>query len=47
MQVSLIRAVALLSGGTAYIANFDTPRHDNLDANGKSALAGIGASVAQ
>lgn len=34
-------------GGTAYIANFDTPRRDNLDANGKTALDGIGASIAQ
>jgi hypothetical protein len=34
-------------GDTAYIANYDTPRRDNLDANGKSALDGIGASIAQ
>jgi sugar lactone lactonase YvrE len=34
-------------GETAYIANFDTPRRDNLDANGKTALDGIGASIAQ
>jgi sugar lactone lactonase YvrE len=34
-------------GETAYISNFDTPRRDNLDANGKTALDGIGASIAQ
>ncbi|HWP24387.1 MAG TPA: SMP-30/gluconolactonase/LRE family protein [Candidatus Binatia bacterium] len=34
-------------GATAYISNFDTPRRDNLDANGKTALDGIGASIAQ
>jgi sugar lactone lactonase YvrE len=34
-------------GGTAYISNFDTPRRDNLDASGKTALDGIGASIAQ
>jgi sugar lactone lactonase YvrE len=34
-------------GETAYIANFDTPRRDNLDGNGKTALDGIGASIAQ
>jgi sugar lactone lactonase YvrE len=34
-------------GNTGYIANYDTPRRDNLDANGKSALDGIGASIAQ
>jgi sugar lactone lactonase YvrE len=34
-------------GDTAYISNYDTPRRDNLDANGKSALDGIGASIAQ
>jgi len=34
-------------GNTAYIANFDTPRRDNMDANGKTALDGIGASIAQ
>jgi hypothetical protein len=27
--------------------NYDTPRRDNLDADGKSALDGIGASIAQ
>jgi sugar lactone lactonase YvrE len=34
-------------GNTAYIANFDTPRRDNLDANGSTARDGIGASIAQ
>ena len=34
-------------GGTAYISNNDTPRRDNMDANGKTALDGIGASIAQ
>ncbi|HUC98469.1 MAG TPA: SMP-30/gluconolactonase/LRE family protein [Candidatus Polarisedimenticolaceae bacterium] len=34
-------------GSTAYIANYDTPRRDNMDPNGKTALDGIGASIAQ
>ena len=34
-------------GNTAYINNFDNPRRDNMDANGKTALDGIGASIAQ
>ena len=34
-------------GDSAYVANYDTPRRDNMDANGKSALDGIGASIAQ
>jgi sugar lactone lactonase YvrE len=34
-------------GGTAYISNNDTPRRDNLDANGTTARDGIGASIAQ
>lgn len=34
-------------GNTGYISNYDTPRRDNLDANGKTAVAGIGASIAQ
>lgn len=37
----------VFAGGTAYIANYDTPRRDNMDANGKTALDGIGASIAQ
>jgi sugar lactone lactonase YvrE len=40
-------AAIVFVGGTAYIANYDTPRRDNLDANGKTALDGIGASIAQ
>ncbi len=40
-------AAIVFVGGTAYIANYDTPRRDNLDANGKSALDGIGASISQ
>ena len=31
----------------AYISNYDTPRRDNMDANGKTALDGIGSSIAQ
>ena len=34
-------------GNTAYISNFDTPRRDNLAADGKTSLDGIGASIAQ
>jgi sugar lactone lactonase YvrE len=34
-------------GDTGYVANFDTPRRDNMDANGKTALDGIGASIAR
>jgi sugar lactone lactonase YvrE len=34
-------------GSTAYISNFDTPRRDNMDANGTTARDGIGASIAQ
>jgi sugar lactone lactonase YvrE len=34
-------------GDTAYIANYDTPRRDNLDTNGTTALDGIGASIAR
>lgn len=34
-------------GDTGYVNNFDTPRRDNMDANGKTALDGIGASIAQ
>jgi sugar lactone lactonase YvrE len=34
-------------GDTAYISNYDTPRRDNLDANGTTARDGIGASIAQ
>jgi sugar lactone lactonase YvrE len=34
-------------GNMGYISNFDTPRRDNMDADGKGALDGIGASIAQ
>jgi len=34
-------------GNTAYVSNNDTPRRDNLDANGTTARDGIGASIAQ
>ena len=40
-------AAIVFVGDIAYIANYDTPRRDNMDANGKSALDGIGASIAQ
>jgi sugar lactone lactonase YvrE len=40
-------AALVFVGKTAYIANFDTPRRDNLDANGTTAKDGIGASIAQ
>jgi sugar lactone lactonase YvrE len=32
-------------GATAYVSNFDTPRRDNLAADGKSSIDGIGASI--
>ena len=34
-------------GDRAYVSNFDTPRRDNMDANGVTARDGIGASIAQ
>ena len=34
-------------GNTAYVVNFDTPRRDNLAADGKTSLDGIGASIVQ
>jgi len=34
-------------GNAAYISNNDTPRRDNLDANGPTSRDGIGASIAQ
>ncbi|MBY0412334.1 MAG: SMP-30/gluconolactonase/LRE family protein [Burkholderiaceae bacterium] len=34
-------------GERAYVSNFDTPRRDNMDANGITAKDGIGASVVQ
>ncbi len=32
-------------GNTAYVSNFDTPRRDNLAADGETSLDGIGASI--
>jgi hypothetical protein len=32
-------------GNTAYISNNDTPRRDNIAADGKTSLDGIGASI--
>ena len=40
-------AALVFVGKTAYIANFDVPRRDNMDANGSTAKDGIGASIAQ
>lgn len=40
-------AAMVFTGGVGYVANFDTPRRVNLDANGKTALDGIGASIAR
>ena len=40
-------AALVFVGDAAYIANFDTPRRDNMDANGKTALDGTGASIAR
>jgi sugar lactone lactonase YvrE len=40
-------AAIVFVGDTGYIANFDTPRRDNMDANGKTAIGGIGASIAR
>ena len=37
-------SVAII-GNTAYVSNFDTPRRDNLAADGKTSLDGIGASI--
>ena len=34
-------------GDRGYVSNFDTPRRDNMDANGITARDGIGASIAQ
>jgi len=39
--------IASADGKTAYISNYDTPRRDNMDANGETARDGIGASIAQ
>lgn len=35
----------VLVGANAYVSNFDTPRRDNLAADGKSSIDGIGASI--
>jgi hypothetical protein len=40
-------AAIVFVGNTAYVSNFDTPRRDNMDANGQTARDGIGASIAQ
>ena len=40
-------AAIVFVGDTGYISNFDNPRRDNMDSNGKTALDGIGASIAQ
>src|SRR6185503_9870512 len=32
-------------GNTVYVSNFDTPRRDNLAADGKTSIDGIGASI--
>jgi len=37
----------VLVGNAGCISNNDTPRRDNLAADGKSAIDGIGASIAQ
>jgi sugar lactone lactonase YvrE len=34
-------------GNTGYISNYDTPRGDNVAADGKTSIDGIGASIAQ
>jgi sugar lactone lactonase YvrE len=34
-------------GNTAYVNNYDVPRRDNLAADGKTSIDGIGASIAQ
>jgi hypothetical protein len=33
-------------GNTDFIRNFDTPRRDNMDANGQTARDGISSSIA-
>ena len=40
-------AALVFVGNTAYVANFDVPRRDNLDATGATAKDGVGASIAQ
>ena len=38
---------AVVLGGAAYIAKYDAPRRENMDANGTTARDRIGASIAQ
>ena len=40
-------AALVFVGNRAYVANFDVPRRDNMDANGTTAKDGVGASIAQ
>jgi sugar lactone lactonase YvrE len=40
-------AALVFVGKTVYVANFDVPRRDNLDASGMMAKDGAGASIAQ
>ncbi len=40
-------AALVFVGNTAYVANFDVPRRDNLDATGITSKDGVGASIAQ
>lgn len=40
-------AALVFVGNRAYIANFDVPRRDNMDADGTTARGGVGASIAQ
>jgi len=37
----------VIVGNRGYVSNFDTPRRDNMDADGKGALDGIGASISR
>jgi sugar lactone lactonase YvrE len=39
-------AALVLVGNRVYVANFDVPRRDNMDANGSTAKDGVGASIA-
>lgn len=40
-------AALVFVGNTAYAANFDVPRRDNVDASGTTAKDGVGASIAK
>ena len=44
---SSAQTVIVESGNTAYVSNFDTARRDNLAADGKTSLDGIGTSIIQ